>query len=69
MESNGSAGFGAIMTDTGWTACAGRIRTGCVFVIFIPGAGRDAIGALDSELISGPGGFGNGCKSGEGATD
>jgi len=57
------------MTGTDCTALAGRIRSGCLSVLLIAGAGRDAIDALDSELISGPGGFGKGCKSGEAATD
>jgi hypothetical protein len=42
MESNRSAGFGAMMTGNGCTALAGRIRSGCVFVMFMAGAGAAA---------------------------
>ena len=88
------------MTGTDGTPVAGRIRSGCVFVMLTAGtgaaagrgrmliravsflgpgwiegadsfcgsAGRDSVDALDSEFISGPGGFGNGCKSGDAAT-
>jgi hypothetical protein len=78
MASSRATGFDVITTGAGGIVAAGWINNGCVFVMFIADAavgaavtlssrvgGSGRIAAPVSSLVWTPGGFGNGCKSGD----